>query len=115
MAFWNAVGGELAVHLAVRRHRARHQFGRVAAAGTHIEHLHAGRRAGEFEQRQRIAALVGFAVGVAAIGRGDQGCVIRRGLRPRLARAGGDPENDGKTQGKRDNAICKHLILPAQA
>ncbi len=60
-----------------------------------------GRGAGEFEQRQRIAALVGFAVGVAAIGRGKQRGIIGRGLRPRFVRADGDPENNGKTQGKR--------------
>jgi hypothetical protein len=105
----------LTVRLAVRRHRARHQFGRVTAAGAHIEHRHAGARAGEFEQRQRVAALVGLAIGVAAIGRGKQRGVIGRGLRPHLVRAGSDPENDGKTQGKRCGTICKHLILPALA
>ena len=82
---------------AVRRHRARHQFAAVAAAGAHIEHLHAGTRRGKSEERRRIAALVGVAVGVAAVGRRKQAGVIRRGLRRgAVEREGGD------TGGRRD-------------
>jgi hypothetical protein len=58
-------------HDAVRRHRARHQFAAVAAAGAHIEHLHARTRGGKSEERCRVAALVGLPVGVAAVGRGE--------------------------------------------
>ena len=57
-------------HDAVRRHRARHQFAAVAAAGAHIEHLHAGTRRSKSEKWRRVAALVGLPVGLAAVGRG---------------------------------------------
>ncbi len=72
--------------MAGRADRAGHQFGAVAGAGAHIEHLHAGLHADEREQLYRIAALVGLAVGIAAIGRGHDRVVVLRPRRGRGAR-----------------------------
>ena len=68
----------LAVDLAAWPDRARHQLGAVAAAGAHIEHRHAALDAGEGQQLHRIAALIGLAVGVGAVGRGDDGGIVLR-------------------------------------
>src|SRR5262245_817562 len=75
------VDGVLGVDDAACPDRARHQLGAVAAAGSHIEHLHARAYAGEVEKLHRIAALVDLAVGVAAVGRRHDGGVVRRALR----------------------------------
>ena len=68
----------LGIHLAVRRHRARQQFGAVAGAGGHIEHLPARLRRHEAQQLDRIALGVGLAVGLAAVGGGDQRRIVLR-------------------------------------
>jgi hypothetical protein len=75
------IGRILRKHDPVRRHRLRHQFAAVAAAGAHIEHLHARARRGKSEEGRRIAAFIGVAISIAAVGRGEQACVIRRRLR----------------------------------
>jgi hypothetical protein len=59
-------------------HRARQKFGGIAGAGFHIQHLHAGLDLGEGEQFCRLAARVGLAVGLGAIGGGDDGGIVRR-------------------------------------
>src|SRR5215472_14339068 len=79
------VGGVLGVDDAARADGARHQLAAVAAAGSHIEHLHARAYAGEGEELHRISALVDLAVRVAAVGRRHDGGVVRRGLRERRA------------------------------
>jgi len=63
------IGWILRKHDPARRHRPRHQFAGVAAARAHIEHLHARTRCGKGEERRRIAAFVGVAVSIAAVGR----------------------------------------------
>ncbi len=89
------IGGVLAVHRTTRRHRARHQFRAVAAAGPHIEHLHPRARGREVEQLERIAALVGRPVGIAAIGRGNDGGIVGRAALRRRLRGGESGDDDG--------------------
>jgi hypothetical protein len=91
------IGGILAVDLAGCPDRARHQFRAVAAADAHIEHGHPGAHAGEGQKLDRVAPPVGLAVGVAAIGRGDDRGVIlrRRRVRRRLQRGERKEPNNG--------------------
>src|SRR5262249_45250133 len=86
-------GGVLGVGDAACRDRARHQLGAVAAAGSHIEHLHARAYAGEGEKLHRIAAPVDLAVGVAALGRRHDGGIVRRALRDRGGPSEGEKHN----------------------
>ena len=71
-------GGILRVDDAGRPDGARQQFGAVAGAGLHIQHLHPGLDAGEGEHLGRLAALVGLPVGIGAVGGGDDGLIVRR-------------------------------------
>jgi len=80
------VCGILTVDHAAWGNRARDQFRAVAAARAHIEHLHAGMRAGECEQLDGVAPLVGLQVRFGAVGRGDDRGVIGRAI---LRRRGG--------------------------
>ena len=78
------VRGILTVDDAARGYRTRDQFRAVAAARAHIEYLYAGMRAGEGQELDRVAPLVGLYVRFGAVGRGDEGGVIGRAiLRPR--------------------------------
>src|SRR5262249_53217372 len=74
---------------------AGHQLAAVAGAGAHIEHLHAPTRRSKGGERRRIAALVGVAVGSAAVGGRNKARVIRRGLRR------GAVEREGRDTGGR--------------
>src|SRR5262249_1513614 len=76
------LGAVLSINDAARAHGACHEFRAVAAARAHIEDLHAHAYPGEGQELDRIAALIGLAVRVAAIGRRDQGVVIEHALPP---------------------------------
>src|SRR5262245_35812024 len=90
------VDGVLGVDDAAGADCARHQLGAVAAAGSHIEHLHARARAGEGKQLRRISALVDLAIRVAAVGRRHDGAVTRRALRDRRGPRSDEERNRGE-------------------
>ena len=99
------VGRVLPIDLAARARCARHQLGAVAAACAHIEHLHARAHAGEGKELHRIAALVGLAVGVAAVGRSHDGGVVGHGLRPRRRSEQPGKERDGGENADRGGSV----------
>ena len=75
------VGGILCIDDAGRTDRARQEFGAVAAARPHIEHLHAAPHADEGQKLLRMAALVDRTVGIGAIFGGNDLDVVRHTLR----------------------------------
>ena len=58
-----------------------HQLGAVAGARSHIEYRHPWLYADERQKLDGIAPLIGLAVGVATVGRGDDRCTIDDALR----------------------------------
>src|ERR1700738_2855044 len=57
--------------------RASHELCAVAAARSHIQHLHPRLRRCEDEELQRVPALVGLAVRIGAVGRSNERGIIR--------------------------------------
>ena len=104
------VRGILTVDDATRCNRARHQFRAVAAARAHIEHLHAGMRAGEGQELDRVAPLVGLHVRFGAVGRGNDGGVIGRAiLRRRCSHRQASAQKSGNGQ-----TACHQATRPSQ-
>ena len=103
-------GRILRVDGAARADRARQQFGAVAGAGFHIEHLHPGPDAGEGQHLGGLAAHIGLPVGVAAVGRGDDGLIIPGVLRASRASAAMNIESDGEHA---DSACARQWPDPA--
>ena len=81
-----AARGVCAVDAAARPDGARQQLGRVAAAGADVEHHHAGPHADEGEHLDRLAAHVVAAIGVAAVGAGDDRLDLRARQRSGVGR-----------------------------
>ena len=115
------VRGILTVDDAARGYRARHQFRAVAAARAHIEHLHAGMRAGEGQELDRVAPLVGLHVRFGAVGRGDNGGVIGRAILRRRCghhQASAQQTGNGQTachQATRSSqlSLYGHVVVPS--
>ena len=101
-------GRILRVHHAGRRDRACQQLRAVAGTRLHIEHLHSRPRADKGQHLGRLTTLVGLPVRIAAVGRRDNGLIVRcpGGLRRRRHRS---PCRARRNNGKHADRTRKKL------
>ena len=101
------LGGILGVNDAGGPDAARQQLGAVAGAGFHIEHFHAGHDTGKRQHLNGMAALIDFAVGIAAVWRCDNGLEVRRLGVVRRHRDHAQPGKDRKQGDRADDVGAK--------